>query len=284
MRHKPATHCTTIVSYAVNLLQVELLKKNADKICEFLTACAICHTASPDKNTAFSERPLYHATSPDEHALLKFASDAGFIFKRRSSGKIIVDMLGTISEFELMAILEFNSDRKRMSVIVRDSKGTYKLYIKGADQMIFDRLIDVSQKEMKRTSGHLQQFAYQGYRTLCFAVKIINNDIFAKWYEKYNNTIADVKNRREKLAQLAEEIEKDLCLIGVSAIEDRLQKDVPETVARLLLAGIRVWVLTGDKLETAVNIGNSCHLLQAGAPMVVLSSTDASVVKEELSK
>ncbi|KAK6035436.1 hypothetical protein COOONC_27059 [Cooperia oncophora] len=77
---------------------------------------------------------------------------------------------------------------------------------------------------------------------------------------------------------------KELVLLGVSAIEDRLQKHVPETLGRLVTAGIRVWVLTGDKLETAVNIGNSCRLLSAKAPMMVLSSTSAKGAKEELGK
>ncbi|VDM56611.1 unnamed protein product [Angiostrongylus costaricensis] len=302
--------------------------KNAEKIREFLTACAICHTAFPDKNTATDERPLYHATSPenhlstsklsqddsnaiekppvfvpDENALLNFASDAGFVFKKRSAGKIIVNMMGTKLEFELAAILEFDSDRKRMSVIVKEMGGKYKLYIKGAieltnlntvelncvlkqlqDYKIFDRLKNVSKKELKRTAGHLRQFAIGGYRTLCFAMKTIDDAIFAEWYKRYNDTITDISNRRQKLAELAEEIEKDLTLIGVSAIEDRLQKDVPQTVARLLSAGIRVWVLTGDKLETAVNIGNSCRLLSARAPMMVLSSTNSAGAKEELIK
>ncbi|CAJ0596218.1 unnamed protein product [Cylicocyclus nassatus] len=142
-----------------------------------------------------------------------------------------------------------------MSVVVREPYGNYKLYIKGADQKIFERLKSASSKELKRTAGHLQQFAIGGYRTLCFAIRNIDSATFARWYKEYLATVNEVGGRKEKLAQLAEEIERDLTLIGVSAIEDRLQKSVPETVARLLSAGIRVWVLTGDKLETAVNIG-----------------------------
>uniref|UniRef100_A0A158P9J8 PhoLip_ATPase_N domain-containing protein n=1 Tax=Angiostrongylus cantonensis TaxID=6313 RepID=A0A158P9J8_ANGCA len=258
-----------------------------------------------DDGNAVEKSPVFVL---DENALLNFASDAGFIFKKRSGGKIIVNMMGAKLEFELAAILEFDSDRKRMSVIVKEMGGKYKLYIKGAvtsfeieltnfntvelncilkqlqDYKIFDRLKNVSEKELKRTAGHLRQFAIGGYRTLCFAMKTIDDAIFAEWYQRYNETIADISNRRQKLAELAEEIEKDLTLIGVSAIDDRLQKDVPQTVARLLSAGIRVWVLTGDKLETAVNIGNSCRLLSARAPMMVLSSTNSAGAKEELSK
>ncbi|KAK6038662.1 hypothetical protein COOONC_23833 [Cooperia oncophora] len=229
---------------------------NAHQIREFLLACAICHTASPDKNTCDADRPLYHATSPDEHALLNFAADAGFVFRKRAPGKCFINVLGNPTEYDLVAILEFDSERKRMSVIVKEPNGKYKLYIKGADQRIFERLKSVSHKELKRTAGHLQQFAI-GVRP---------------------------PKRKERLAQLAEDIERELVLLGVSAIEDRLQKHVPETLGRLVTAGIRVWVLTGDKLETAVNIGNSCRLLSAKAPMMVLSSTSAKGAKEELGK
>ncbi|VDO64041.1 unnamed protein product [Haemonchus placei] len=248
-------------------------KKNAHQIRDFLLSCALCHTASPDKNTSTSDRPLYHATSPDEHALLDFAASAGFIFKKRAPGKCILNVLGTTVEYDLVAILEFDSQRKRMSVIVKEPGGNYKLYIKGAnpqysymeahlqDQKIFERLKNVSQKELKRTAGHLQQFAIGGHRTLCFAVRTIDTATFTAWYKEYIQAINDTTRRKSRLAELAEVIEKELVLIGVSAIEDRLQKRVPETVRRLIAAGIRVWVLSGDKLETAVNIAKYLKIL-----------------------
>ncbi|VDM65391.1 unnamed protein product [Strongylus vulgaris] len=159
--------------------------KNATQIREFLIACAICHTATTDKNSSGNQRPFFHATSPDEHALLELAADAGFVFKKRPPGKCIVNVvggfvpivlevspapeicfddlkLGTTLEYDLVAVLEFDSIRKRMSVIVKDPNGNYKLYIKGADQKIFERLGYASAKEMKRTGGHLQQFAFSG--------------------------------------------------------------------------------------------------------------------------
>ncbi|PIO61567.1 hypothetical protein TELCIR_16905 [Teladorsagia circumcincta] len=181
---------------------------NAHQIREFLLACAICHTASPDKNTSNADRPLYHATSPDEHALLELAADAGFVFKRRAPGKCFVNVLGTALEYDLVAILEFDSERKRMSVIVREPGGKIKLYIKGADQKIFERLKSVSQKELKRTAGHLQQFAIGGYRTLCFAVRTIEMTTFNAWYKEYLKTINDPVKRKTRLAELAEVIEK----------------------------------------------------------------------------
>ncbi|KAK6731606.1 hypothetical protein RB195_007835 [Necator americanus] len=263
-------------------LNSELGNRNSWQIREFLTACAICHTATPDKNSNSNGRPLFHATSPDEYALLNLAADAGYVFIKRPPGKCVINARGKILTYDIAAILEFDSIRKRMSVVVRAPNGQYKLYIKGADQKIFERLHKVSQKEMKRTSGHLQQFAIGGYRTLCFAVRNIDKKIFEEWYKSYRIAMNDVTGRKDKLAKLAEEIEKNLTLIGVSAIEDRLQKNVPETVARLLSAGIRVWVLTGDKLETAVNIGNSCRLLSVRAPMMVLSSNTENETKKQL--
>lgn len=169
-------------------------------------------------------------------------------------------MLGEIEVYELLAILDFNNVRKRMSVIIR-KEGKVFLYCKGADSMIFERL-DPSMNSLKnQTNGHLNKFACEGLRTLCLAKKEIADEDFEIFRQKLHTASTALDNREDKVNACYEEIEKNMELIGATAIEDKLQDGVPSTIANLSAAGIKIWVLTGDKQETAINIGYSCQLL-----------------------
>lgn len=139
-------------------------------------------------------------------------------------------------------------------MIVRKD-GEIKLYCKGADSMIFERM-DPSCASIKETTvEHLNKFASEGLRTLCLAKKVIDEKFYNTWKERFNEASCSLENREEKVDAVYEEIEKNLFLIGATAIEDKLQDGVPHTIANLALAGIKLWVLTGDKQETAINIG-----------------------------
>ena len=173
---------------------------------------------------------------------------------------ITIQVLGEIEVYELLAILDFNNVRKRMSVVIR-KEGRVFLYCKGADSMIFERL-DSSMNALKnQTNGHLNKFASEGLRTLCLAKKEIGDEQFEVFRQKLHTASTSLDNREDKVNACYEEIEKNLELIGATAIEDKLQDGVPETIANLSAAGIKIWVLTGDKQETAINIGYSCQLL-----------------------
>ena len=169
-----------------------------------------------------------------------------------------------LEEYEILNIIEFNSFRKRMSVVYRDPSGRIFLACKGADTVIYERLRKMDDDEKKvceTTSGHLEQFGASGLRTLCIAQREIGHDEYDAWQDRYVAAANSMVNRQEKLDAVGEEIERDLELIGASAIEDKLQDKVPNTIQQLRHAGIRIWVLTGDKLETAINIGYACSLL-----------------------
>lgn len=105
-----------------------------------------------------------------------------------------------------------------------------------------------------------------GLRTLCLSYRILSEELFADWSTRYSKvavTVFDDPNARTAaLDVLHDEIESDLMLLGATAIEDRLQDGVPECIQVLSQAGIKIWVLTGDKVETAVNVGFLCGLLQ----------------------
>uniref|UniRef100_A0A8C4NEX2 Phospholipid-transporting ATPase n=1 Tax=Eptatretus burgeri TaxID=7764 RepID=A0A8C4NEX2_EPTBU len=219
---------------------------------EFLTMMAVCHTVIPEQADG---EIIYQATSPDEAALVKAARDLGFVFVARMPDAITIDALGKQEKYEVLNVLEFSSDRKRMSVIVRTPLGKLKLYCKGADNVIYDRLADDAPFQQS-TMGHLDEFAAEGLRTLCFAERELTEEAYTAWLGTYRTASTALQDRAEQLESCFELVEKDLRLLGATGIEDRLQESVPETINLLSQAGINIWVLTGDKQETAINIGN----------------------------
>ena len=107
----------------------------------------------------------------------------------------------------------------------------------------------------------VDEFANDGLRTLLLGQKTIHVSEYVKWNEKYVAALQTIKNRDEEIARVSEEIELGFELIGSTAIEDKLQDNVSETIQFMKSGGIKVWVLTGDKIETAINIGYSSGLL-----------------------
>uniref|UniRef100_A0A8C9AID3 Phospholipid-transporting ATPase n=1 Tax=Prolemur simus TaxID=1328070 RepID=A0A8C9AID3_PROSS len=249
-------------------------------ICEFLTMMAVCHTAVPERE---GEKIIYQAASPDEGALVRAARQLNFVFTGRTPDSVIIDSLGQEERYELLNVLEFTSARKRMSVIVRTPSGKLRLYCKGADTVIYDRLAETS-KYKEITLKHLEQFATEGLRTLCFAVAEISENDFQEWRGVYQRASTSVQNRLLKLEESYELIEKNLQLLGATAIEDKLQDQVPETIETLMKADIKIWILTGDKQETAINIGHSCKLLKKNMGMIVINEGSLDATRETLSR
>ncbi|XP_050331653.1 phospholipid-transporting ATPase ID isoform X6 [Bactrocera neohumeralis] len=223
----------------------------------FFRLLALCHTVMPEY---VEGRLEYQAQSPDEAALVSAARNFGFVFRSRTPNSITIEVKGNREEYELLNIIDFNNVRKRMSVILRRGDDII-LYCKGADNVIYDRL-STSQNDIKaRTQDHLNKFAGEGLRTLVLAERRLDETYYMDWSQRQQIAAVSLDAREEKLNAMYEEIESDLILVGVTAIEDKLQDGVPQTIANLQMAGIKIWVLTGDKQETAINIGYSCQLL-----------------------
>ncbi|KAK0132802.1 Phospholipid-transporting ATPase IB [Merluccius polli] len=267
------------------------------QICEFLTMMAVCHTVVPERE---QDQLIYQASSPDEGALVKGAKGLGFVFTARTPDSVIIDARGKEQTYELLNVLEFSSNRKRMSVVVRTPSGKLRLYCKGADNVIFERLTEASQyKEL--TVAHLEQFATEGLRTLCFAYVDLEEAAYQEWLLEYTRVSTVLKDRAQKLEECYELLEKptlspysvsvslalllhrqNLMLLGATAIEDRLQAGVPETIATLMRADIKIWVLTGDKQETAINIGYSCRLVTHGMSLIIVNEDSLDATRATL--
>ncbi|GER31913.1 ATPase E1-E2 type family protein / haloaciddehalogenase-like hydrolase family protein [Striga asiatica] len=250
---------------------------HADVIQGFFRLLAVCHTAIPDVDES-TGKVSYEAESPDEAAFVIAARELGFEFFRRTQTSVSVNELDPVSgnrverSYKLLNVLEFNSSRKRMSVIVRDEEGRLLLLCKGADSVMFERLAKNGRQFEQETREHVNEYADAGLRTLILAYRELREDEYEVFDKKFLEAKNSVSADREAfIDEVTEEIEKDLILLGATAVEDKLQQGVPECIDKLAQAGIKIWVLTGDKMETAINIGYACSLLRQGMKQITIS-------------
>ncbi|XP_016314909.1 phospholipid-transporting ATPase ID-like isoform X1 [Sinocyclocheilus anshuiensis] len=267
--------------YDQSLLEAVMVGEPA--VHEFFRVLSLCHTVMSEEKS--EGELLYKAQSPDEGALVTAARNFGFVFRSRTPGTVTTQELGKAVTYTLLAILDFNNIRKRMSVIVRNPEGRIRLYCKGADIVLFERLHSCSHELMNITSDHLNEYAGDGLRTLAVAYRDLSEEQWEEWSERFRGADKATDCRDDRLAAAYEEIEQDMMLLGATAIEDKLQEGVPETIAILSLANIKIWVLTGDKQETAVNIGYSCKMLTDDMTEIfIVNGHTVQSVREELRK
>uniref|UniRef100_A0A8B9QGV1 Phospholipid-transporting ATPase n=1 Tax=Apteryx owenii TaxID=8824 RepID=A0A8B9QGV1_APTOW len=259
---------------------VEAVKLGDVPTHRFFRLLSLCHTVMPEEKK--EGNLVYQAQSPDEGALVTAARNFGFVFRARTPETITVVEMGETKIYKLLAILDFNNVRKRMSVIVRSPEGDLTLYCKGADTILFELLHSSCDSLKEETTEHLNEFAGEGLRTLVVAYKNLDEEYFEDWIKRHHVASTALEGREDKLSELYEEIEKDLMLLGATAIEDKLQDGVPQTIETLAKASIKIWVLTGDKQETAVNIGYSCNLLNDDMAdvFIIEGSTSDDVLNE----
>lgn len=248
-----------------------------------LLVMATCNTAVIGSVNSQTGMRSYQSSSPDEVAIVEAAAGLGAALVERKLTSVTVRVIvnetsleTATTKFKILAVLEFDSTRKRMSVILRDERNRYWIYSKGADAVMLPRL-KTSERDrsvMMATEKAMNNMALIGLRTLVFASREMSSAEVEEWLPIWKQAQVATTKRKELMDQAMELVEKDLVLCGVSGVEDRLQDAVPETIEKLHGAGIRLWVLTGDKLETAVNIGYSCKLLQPSTQLLQLVSGD----------
>ena len=270
------------------------LEKLSKIILQFWTALALCHECSIQTNDDGSED--YIGMSPDSIELVKAARLQGYQLTRSISSKFrrvktlpykkkdenmkkyksevinpssleerntLEEQNNNITDYELLNTIPFSSDRKRESVIVKEHN-MIKLYIKGADTIIEERLSKNTNKDiLEKCRENVNYFSSLGYRTLLVGMKILSQkeyDIFSKNLKEANMSL---ENKEKKVEEIFNKIEQGIYLLGCTIVEDKLQDEVPETIQDLRDANIKIWMLTGDKMNTAYNIGLSCNLISS---------------------
>ncbi|KAH7848010.1 hypothetical protein Vadar_032766 [Vaccinium darrowii] len=238
-----------------------LKEPNPDVILLFFRILSLCHTAIPEANEETGGF-TYEAESPDEGAFLVAAREFGFEFCKRTQSSVFVRERDPSSkepierEYKILNLLDFTSKRKRMSVIAQDEDGQLLLLCKGADSIIFERLSKNGRTYEEATTKHLKDYGEAGLRTLALAYRKLEEAEYSTWNNEFIKAKTSIGGDREAvLERVSNLIEKDLILVGATAVEDKLQKGVPQCIDKLAQAGLKIWVLTGDKLETAINIG-----------------------------
>lgn len=186
---------------------------------------------------------------------------------------------------DVLGLHEFDSVRKRMSVVIRFPNNVVKVLVKGADTSMFNILSKDSERNnflRNVTQNHLNEYSAEGLRTLVVASRDLTDAELEQWQSKYEDASTSLSDRASKLRHTAALIECNLNLLGATAIEDKLQDGVPEAIEALRQAGIKVWVLTGDKQETAISIGLSCKLLTSDMQQIIINGSSEEDCKNLL--
>lgn len=242
----------------------ELLKSehpSRAKALQYFTALAMCNSIDPFEKEG---QIVYEGSSPDEVALVSAAAKFGVKLIRRTT-KVITLLYpdGQIKDFRILACLEFTPERKMMSIVVEDEEGRILLYNKGADSFVEPQLEKTAETSEAKAIEfeRLGEMSRKGLRTLLFTQKEVTRPEFEQWNLRFIEAGKLLADRVATVDAVCLELERNLRLIGSSAIEDRLQERVPETISFFLAAGVKVWVLTGDKRETAVTVAATSNLL-----------------------
>ena len=261
------------------------------KLLDFVLLLALCHTVVVEE---IDGKKRLSASSPDEAALVAAAKYLGVEFVEKQHG--IVTLRDTMGDgrgvgggkaasrsYEVLEVLEFTSARKRMSVVVKDpATGVIKLLSKGADNIMLELLSPACAAVRQQTEQHMEDHANDGLRTLVVAEKVLEPAAYGQWSAQFAAACTDIgeiekKDREEpnRIDALMDQMESGLTLLGSTAIEDKLQDGVPQAVADLNRAGVSVWVLTGDKEETAINIAFACELFDTRTKVHIFNASHA---------
>lgn len=247
---------------------------------------AVCHTVVIEKDPRHGNIH-YQAASPDELALVSGAKQVGLTLHERNSKNMLIqnEHTGQTEDYEILAEIPFDSTRKRMSLLVK-YQGEIMLMCKGADSIMLPRcafVTEADQVSLSRLTADLLTFAKEGLRTLVVAQKTLSEIEYYRFDSELHRIKTSTDPDKEaQLDVLYNDIERGLQYVGATAIEDKLQYGVPETIAMLIKAKIKVWVLTGDKQETAIEIGKSCKLIQPDMSLEILSSATEDEFREKL--
>ncbi|XP_053166190.1 phospholipid-transporting ATPase IH isoform X3 [Hemicordylus capensis] len=245
----------------------------------FFRALCLCHTVQVKeddnvdglKKAQLSGRSsVYISSSPDEVALVEGIQRLGYTYLRLKDNFMeILNRENDIEKYELLEILSFDSVRRRMSVIVKSAKDEIFLFCKGADSSIFPR---VDEGKIEQIRSRVERNAVEGLRTLCVAYKKFTYEEYESVQKQLQEAKLALRDREKKLAEAYEQIERGLILLGATAVEDQLQEKAADTIEALQKAGIKVWVLTGDKMETAAATCYACKLFRRNTQILELTT------------
>ncbi|XP_063590480.1 probable phospholipid-transporting ATPase IIB [Penaeus indicus] len=251
------------------------------RVGEAVKALALCHNVTPVYEDGAGQPPeesqngdqphtvLYQASSPDEVALVKWTESVGLPLVHRDLTTLTLRTTsGKLLTYTVLQIFPFTSETKRMGIIVREElTGEIVLYIKGADTVMASMVEYNDWLEEECTN-----LAQKGLRTLVVARKVLTPEQYTQFEQRYNAAKLSVTERGSRVAAVIETLECDLELLCLTGVEDKLQNNVKQTLELLRNAGMKIWMLTGDKLETATCIAKSSRLVSPNQGLHVMGN------------
>lgn len=236
------------------------------RVCDLVLTLALCHNVTPtydEDDSNFSTAVTYQAASPDETAIVKFTELVGLKLVKRDRQSITLyhTSSNTVLEFEILYIFPFSSETKRMGIVVKDVQRNEVWFMeKGADTVMAP--IVSSSDWLDEETGNM---AREGLRTLVIGRKRLSSDLFQEFVSKYQKASVAMYERESSMQRVISQLlEQDLELLGLTGVEDKLQMDVKTSIELLRNAGLKIWMLTGDKVETAKCVSISARLIYRG--------------------
>lgn len=229
----------------------------SSRVRDIVTALAVCHNVTPV--TEDNGSITYQASSPDEVAIVRWTESVGLTLVFRDINNIhIRNAQGEVFEFEVLQVFPFTSETKRMGIILRDlATGEITFYEKGAD-VVMAKIVQYNDW-LEEECGNM---AREGLRTLVVARKRMSEELYQEFEAKYHVAKTSITDRTNAMNAVVNQIlEQDLELLGLTGVEDKLQDGVKTTLELLRNAGLKIWMLTGDKIETATCIAISSKLV-----------------------
>uniref|UniRef100_A0A8C7MF26 Phospholipid-transporting ATPase n=1 Tax=Oncorhynchus kisutch TaxID=8019 RepID=A0A8C7MF26_ONCKI len=257
-------------SYLLSPAATKVRKTISSRVHEAVKAIALVHCVTPvyEANGVTDQAEaeqhyedtcrVYQAASPDEVSLVQWTESVGLTLVGRDHNSMqLRTPSGQILNFTILQIFPFTYESKRMGIIVRDeSTGEISFYMKGAD-VVMAGIVQYNDW-LEEECGNM---AREGLRVLVVSKKSLTEEQYQDFEARYIQAKLSVHDRSLKVATVIESLEMEMELLCLTGVEDQLQADVRPTLEILRNAGIKVWMLTGDKLETATCTAKNAHLV-----------------------
>lgn len=264
------------------------------RVRDIILALALCHNVTPTKDEEDGEEvTTYQASSPDEIAIVQYTGEVGLKLSYRDRQTIILESThsnNVVVRVRILEIFPFTSDSKRMGIIVQfeqdggilessNDDSEIWFYQKGADT-VMSSIVSANDWLDEETAN----MAREGLRTLVVGRRRLSLQQYQEFTAKYKQASLALQGRDVGMGKIVNEyLERDLELLGVTGVEDRLQRDVKPSLELLRNAGVKTWMLTGDKVETARCVAISAKLVARGQYIhTVARVTDKSTAQETL--
>lgn len=243
------------------------------RVRDVVLALALCHNVTPTVEEENGDRiTTYQASSPDEIAIVRWTESVGLRLLHRDRKSIVLQSVEServVVRVQILNIFPFTSDSKRMGIIVQfaqdtnspfDDPGEIWFYQKGADT-VMTSIVAANDWLDEETAN----MAREGLRTLVVGRKKLSSEQYQEFAQQYAQASLSLHARDASMAAVvSEHLERGLELLGVTGVEDKLQRDVKPALELLRNAGVKIWMLTGDKVETARCVAVSAKLVSRG--------------------